>query len=294
MTSRTLRRRRPAERTTAATFVSTPTSARKEGPPDPSMTQPFLRIKSKFTAGVAVRSSCRRDRHLAVDQGLEGRIQARQRYQLATVRYGRHGSAISRQTAGLGSSGSPKRSRIATRIPRSPTGKTSGRFSAKIRNISAVQTPMPLTAVSRATIALSSQPVEVIEEGLLSRERPRRGSRTYAPSHPTARRRAPPPRRRKQTLGECGSPARARSRASIEAAAFEEICWPMIARTESPEPVPGLSRAENTRVPPGRSSDGPFGVEPPQVGRRLPPTIVRGFGANDLTISTGSPSVNSG
>ena len=76
---------------------------------------------------------------------------------MATDRYGRHGSARARHSWGLGSSASPYRSRKATRTPRSPTGKTSGRFSAKIRNISAVQTPTPLTEVSRATIASSSQ-----------------------------------------------------------------------------------------------------------------------------------------
>ena len=35
-------------------------------------------------------------------------------------------------------------------MPRSPSGKTSGRWSRKIRNISAVQRPMPFTCVSAA------------------------------------------------------------------------------------------------------------------------------------------------
>lgn len=51
--------------------------------------------------------------------------------------------------------GKPYRLRIAERSPRSSGAKTSGRPSEKIRNIWAVQRPMPLTSMSDLMISSS-------------------------------------------------------------------------------------------------------------------------------------------
>lgn len=61
-------------------------------------------------------------------------------YQVAIVRYGRHGSAIASTSAGFGSSFSPYSFRTAARNPKSPTGSTSGRPSPNISSM--------LTAIS--------------------------------------------------------------------------------------------------------------------------------------------------
>ena len=57
------------------------------------------------------------------------------------------GSARRWQSRGVGQLGQAVAVAHAARTPRSPAGKTSGRFMTKIKNISAVQTPIPLTAV---------------------------------------------------------------------------------------------------------------------------------------------------
>src|SRR5690606_17788946 len=72
------------------------------------------------------------------------------RYQQAMLAYGRHGAATASISSRRGISEKPYNRRIAFRMPRSSCGKTSGRPSEKIRNICAVQRPMPFTAISRS------------------------------------------------------------------------------------------------------------------------------------------------
>ena len=80
----------------------------------------------------------------------------RHKYQLATVQYGRHRSASFCISGGLGNSSSPYALRIAARIPRSPTGRMSVLRSANIRNMCAVHSPIPFTAVRRSITSSSA------------------------------------------------------------------------------------------------------------------------------------------
>ena len=74
----------------------------------------------------------------------------RQRYQLATEQYGRQRSPISSTIAGVAGQRSPVDLLDRFRMPvSSPHGRTSGRRSENMRNICAVQMPMPFTVVSR-------------------------------------------------------------------------------------------------------------------------------------------------
>ena len=59
------------------------------------------------------------------------------------------------------------------RIPRSPTGSTSGRRSANIRNICAVHVPIPFTCVSRSITSAIAQSVQVLEHHLAVARVPR-------------------------------------------------------------------------------------------------------------------------
>ena len=160
-----------------------------------------------------------------------------QMYQLAIVRYGRHASARAWQSRGLGSSASPCRSRSATRTPRSLAGKMSGRLRAKIRNISAVQTPIPLTAVSASVIASSSQESSNFVERNLPGD-DGLGQVEHVPGLGAER-----PTLRRLGLAELDQPRRAgaarrrsqTSRRLIDAAALDEICWLMIERTSAPK-----------------------------------------------------------
>ena len=78
------------------------------------------------------------------------------RYQQATDRYGRHFSP-SRVRRDPASAPCAADTLVCTALtmPRSPTGSTSGRCSRNIRNISAVQRPMPFTCVSAAITSSS-------------------------------------------------------------------------------------------------------------------------------------------
>ena len=66
------------------------------------------------------------------------------------------GSPSLSNRSGVGVLRSRRLSARRVRMPRSPTGSTSGRWSRKIRNISAVHRPMPLTFVSAATTSSSN------------------------------------------------------------------------------------------------------------------------------------------
>ena len=82
---------------------------------------------------------------------------ARQRYQLATVRNGRQRSARAATCSASGSSRVRNAIWYPRRNPKSSTGRTSGRPRCMIRNISALQRPIPRTAESSSTIASSSR-----------------------------------------------------------------------------------------------------------------------------------------
>ena len=137
-------------------------------------------------------------------------------------------------TGGVGRSVRPWRSVEAARTPGLPSGSMSGRFRAKIRNISAVQTPTPLIAVIRSTIASSFQPLDATqgEATFASRLRQIQDVSGLDPREAD----------RAEALFSQGQQGRLvdltgdrRSLASIVAAALAEICWPMIARTSVPK-----------------------------------------------------------
>ena len=85
------------------------------------------------------------------------------RYQQATDRYGRHVSPIFVSRAGVGSARSLYALWTALTMPRSPTGSTSGRCKRNIRNISAVQRPMPFTLVNASITSSSASDVERVQ-----------------------------------------------------------------------------------------------------------------------------------
>ena len=241
------------------------------GRPMPSITQPLLRIRSKFI--VAVLDAVRRG-------GSSGRsaggVDLRQRYQIATERNGPPGLGQRAACRGLGQVGEAVDGRGApTRTPRSPTGRTSGRFRAKIRNISAVQTPTPLIEVRLRDDRLVVPGVDTRRAATRPSTTASARFRTYralTPERPTPR--SPSSPRASKASGSCGSPARARSLASIDAAAFDEICWPMIARTSVPNRS-GLGRSRQGR--PGRSAAA-HSASTPGGGRRPRPRGRRGRG----------------
>src|SRR5688572_19042179 len=80
------------------------------------------------------------------------------RYQQATERYGRQFSPRRVRRTGVGARRSLYARWTALTMPRSPTGKTSGRWRRNIKNISAVQRPMPFTLVSAAMTSSSGRP----------------------------------------------------------------------------------------------------------------------------------------
>ena len=81
----------------------------------------------------------------------------------ARVRYGRQGSRDRLHLGGLRRRLSPYARWIALRTPRSPVGSTSGRCSVNIRNMCAVHSPMPLTAVSSRDHLVVGQLGEAVE-----------------------------------------------------------------------------------------------------------------------------------
>ena len=89
--------------------------------------------------GLPYSAFCRRKPALGISTPL-------QRYQLATVRYGRHGSASAWQSRGAGQFGQAVV--VCAARPALPGRPRVGRRAdscTKIKNISAVQTPIPLT-----------------------------------------------------------------------------------------------------------------------------------------------------
>ena len=85
------------------------------------------------------------------------------RYQQATERYGRQFSPSRVRRTGVGARRSLYARWTALTMPRSPTGSTSGRCRRNIRNISAVQRPMPFTLVSASMTSSSGSALERIE-----------------------------------------------------------------------------------------------------------------------------------
>ena len=79
----------------------------------------------------------------------------RHKYQLATLRYGRQGAASASSSAGLARAGRPKRRVAPLRMPKSPTGRTSGRPSDEIRSMWAVHSPTPRSSVTASMTAAS-------------------------------------------------------------------------------------------------------------------------------------------
>ena len=78
------------------------------------------------------------------------------KYQAAMLLYGFQHEEISKTFAGLGSCGKPYSFCTAFLIPKSPKGIMSSLPRWKIRNISAVHLPMPLTLTNSAIISSSA------------------------------------------------------------------------------------------------------------------------------------------
>ena len=153
------------------------------GPPEPSITQPFLRIRSKFTRGRSLGSVFDRSASSAGGRrhsmrGVEAPPEVPAGDRPVRPPGLGQGAAVARAWAARparGGRGAP------TRTPRSPTGRTSGRFRAKIRNISAVQTPIPLIAVRLRDDRLVVPVVELVERDAPRRGPPRPGSGRTGP-----------------------------------------------------------------------------------------------------------------
>lgn len=77
------------------------------------------------------------------------------KYQVAVERYGLHANPILDSSLGKGCLDSDFITRQPSRTPKSSTGKTSGRSSVKIRNISTVQRPIPRSETNRETSSSS-------------------------------------------------------------------------------------------------------------------------------------------
>src|SRR5262245_32793380 len=165
----------------------------------------------------------------------------RHRYQVATERQGRQRSPSRRMV----DSATLRPRKYVTRMPfcspRSSRGYTSGRSRLKMRNISAVQRPMPRTSTSSAMISSSlicGQRCMWIEPfakccarsamySVLRSESPQARSTGLSFS---------------RTFSGVTGPTQAAKRSHTLCAAFTEICWPTLARARVRKGSPRRTR----------------------------------------------------
>ena len=160
----------------------------------------------------------------------------RQQYQLPIDAYGFHGSAIARNSACDVDFSRQYSLRIPFRTPRSSTGKTFRRPSENIRNISAVQRPIPRTRISDPMIS-SSENRPIVESRISPDSTLSARSSMYSAfrcEQPALRNGSTPNPRRHAGVTRFepeSDSTRATTRSRTVRAAAVEICCEMIDRT---------------------------------------------------------------